>query len=109
VKPPSRRAIAAPKLQTGTPLARPLPSVGRPAASKTRQASITVAKLSGGSTRYCAAQHGFAPGLGAGRLFDSAFGHATGACDNPDVSRMYFEALKWSLGITDGDAMPRPR
>ena len=27
--------------------------------------------------------------------------------DNPDVYRMYFEALKWSLGLTDADATPR--
>jgi type 1 glutamine amidotransferase len=45
---------------------------------------------------------------GKGRVFYSAFGHAASAWDNPDVYRMYFEALKWSLGITDGDATPRP-
>lgn len=45
---------------------------------------------------------------GKGRVFYSAFGHAPSAWDNPDVYRMYFEALKWALALTDGDATPRP-
>ncbi|HKB11224.1 MAG TPA: ThuA domain-containing protein [Vicinamibacterales bacterium] len=44
---------------------------------------------------------------GKGRVFYSSLGHAAGTWDNPDVYRMYFEALKWSLGLTDGDATPR--
>lgn len=39
MKPPSRRATAPAKLHTGTPLVRPLRSLGWPAASKMRQAS----------------------------------------------------------------------
>jgi len=46
---------------------------------------------------------------GKGRVFYSSLGHAASTWDNPDVYRMYFEALKWSLGLTDGDAAPRPR
>ena len=46
---------------------------------------------------------------GRGRVFYSSLGHAASTWDNPDVYRMYFEALKWSLGLTDGDASPRPR
>jgi uncharacterized protein len=46
---------------------------------------------------------------GKGRVFYSSLGHASSTWDNPDVYRMYFEALKWSLGLTDGDATPRPR
>ena len=34
--------------------------------------------------------------------------YRTSAKDNPDVYRMYFEALKWSLGMTEADATPRP-
>ena len=34
---------------------------------------------------------------GKGRVFYSALGHARATWDNPDVYRMYFEALKWSL------------
>lgn len=45
---------------------------------------------------------------GKGRVFYSAFGHAASAWDNPDLYRMYFEGLKWSLGLVDGDATPRP-
>jgi uncharacterized protein len=45
---------------------------------------------------------------GKGRVFYSAFGHAAAAWDNPDVYRMYFEAIKWSLGLTDADVTPRP-
>jgi uncharacterized protein len=45
---------------------------------------------------------------GKGRVFYSSLGHAAGTWDNPDVYHMYFEALKWSLGLTDADVMPRP-
>jgi type 1 glutamine amidotransferase len=45
---------------------------------------------------------------GKGRVFYSSLGHAPATWDNPDVYRMYFEALKWSLGLTDADASPRP-
>ena len=45
---------------------------------------------------------------GKGRVFYSAFGHAPATWDNPDVYRMYFEAIKWSLGLTDADVTPRP-
>jgi type 1 glutamine amidotransferase len=45
---------------------------------------------------------------GKGRVFYSSFGHAASTWDNPDVYRMYFEALKWSLGLTDAVVAPRP-
>ena len=45
---------------------------------------------------------------GKGRVFYSSLGHAPATWDNPDVYRMYFEALKWSLGLSEGDATPRP-
>jgi type 1 glutamine amidotransferase len=45
---------------------------------------------------------------GKGRVFYSALGHAAGTWDNRDVAQMYFEAIKWALGLTDGDATPRP-
>ena len=50
----------------------------------------------------------WAKSYGRGRVFYSAFGHAPAAWDNPDVYRMYFEALRWALGLADGDATPRP-
>ena len=45
---------------------------------------------------------------GKGHVFYSSLGHAASTWDNPDVYHMYFEALKWSLGLSDGDATPRP-
>jgi type 1 glutamine amidotransferase len=46
---------------------------------------------------------------GKGRVFYSTLGHATEAWDTPQIQTMYFEALKWALRLTDGDATPRPR
>ena len=46
---------------------------------------------------------------GKGRVFYSSFAHAASTWDNPDVYHMYFEALKWSLGMTDADATPRAK
>ena len=45
---------------------------------------------------------------GKGRVFYSSLGHASSTWDNPDVYHMYFEALKWSLGLSDADVTPRP-
>jgi type 1 glutamine amidotransferase len=45
---------------------------------------------------------------GKGRVFYSSLGHAAETWDNRDVAQMYFEAIKWSLGLTEGDATPRP-
>ncbi|HET6956705.1 MAG TPA: ThuA domain-containing protein [Vicinamibacterales bacterium] len=46
---------------------------------------------------------------GSGRVFYSSLGHAAETWDNRDVAQMYFEAIKWSLGLTEGSATPRPR
>jgi uncharacterized protein len=45
---------------------------------------------------------------GKGRVFYSSLGHEASTWDNRDVAQMYFEAIKWALGITGGDATPRP-
>lgn len=45
---------------------------------------------------------------GKGRVFYSALGHDRKTWDNPDIYQMYFEAIKWSLGLTQGEAAPRP-
>jgi len=45
---------------------------------------------------------------GKGRVFYSSLGHAAETWDNRDIAQMYFEAIKWSLGLTQGDATPRP-
>jgi hypothetical protein len=45
---------------------------------------------------------------GKGRVFYSSLGHATETWDNRDIAQMYFEALRWALGLTSGDIAPRP-
>jgi type 1 glutamine amidotransferase len=45
---------------------------------------------------------------GKGRVFYSSLGHDASTWDNRDVALMYFEAIKWALAITEGDATPRP-
>jgi len=46
---------------------------------------------------------------GKGRVFYSTLGHAPESWDTPLIQTMYFEAVKWALGLTEGDATPRPR
>jgi uncharacterized protein len=45
---------------------------------------------------------------GQGRVFYGSFAHDAKTWDNPDVYHMYFEAIRWALKLTDGDATPRP-
>jgi type 1 glutamine amidotransferase len=44
---------------------------------------------------------------GKGRVFYSSLGHASETWDNRDVAQMYFEAIRWALGLSEGDATPR--
>ena len=44
---------------------------------------------------------------GKGRVFYGSFAHDAKVWDNPDVYHIYFEAIRWALGLTDGDATPR--
>jgi uncharacterized protein len=39
---------------------------------------------------------------GKGRVFYSTLGHTKEAWDDPDIQTMYFEAVKWVLGLTPG-------
>jgi uncharacterized protein len=50
----------------------------------------------------------WAKAYGKGRVFYSSLGHAAETWDNRDVAQMYFEAIRWALGLTEGDATPRP-
>ncbi len=43
---------------------------------------------------------------GKGRVFASSIGHHAEAFDDPEVSQMYAEAVKWALGLTEGDEQP---
>jgi uncharacterized protein len=45
---------------------------------------------------------------GNGRVFYSSLGHASATWDIRDVQQMYFEALRWALGMTDAELKPHP-
>ena len=45
---------------------------------------------------------------GKGRVFYSTFAHDAKTWDDRDIGQMYLEAIKWALGLTDGDVTPRP-
>jgi uncharacterized protein len=45
---------------------------------------------------------------GRGRVFYSSLGHLDSSWDAPQIQQMYFEAIKWSLGLTDYTPHPHP-
>jgi type 1 glutamine amidotransferase len=49
----------------------------------------------------------WAKSYGRGRVFYSILGHDADSWDNPVLQQMYFNALRWALGLVDGDATPR--
>lgn len=44
---------------------------------------------------------------GKGRVFASTLGHTREAYADPEIVRMYSEAIKWVLGLSDGPSTPR--
>ena len=46
---------------------------------------------------------------GKGRVFYSTLGHTKEAWDDPDIQKMYFEAIKWVLGLTEGSTASHPK
>jgi type 1 glutamine amidotransferase len=46
---------------------------------------------------------------GKGRVFYSTLGHTEEAWSDPDIRKMYFEAIKWVLGMTEGNTTTHPR
>ncbi|HEX3941522.1 MAG TPA: ThuA domain-containing protein [Acidobacteriaceae bacterium] len=46
---------------------------------------------------------------GKGRVFYSSLGHPIEAWQDPDIRKMYFEAVKWTLGMTEGSTASHPR
>jgi type 1 glutamine amidotransferase len=46
---------------------------------------------------------------GKGRVFYSTLGHTNESWNDPDIKKMYFEAIKWVLGMTEGSTAPHPR
>jgi hypothetical protein len=45
---------------------------------------------------------------GKGRVFYSSLGHVTENWDDPRLQKMYVEAIKWALGLSEADTTPRP-
>lgn len=45
---------------------------------------------------------------GRGRVFYSTLGHTVESWKDPDIRTMYFEAIKWSLGMTEGSTTSHP-
>ena len=46
---------------------------------------------------------------GKGRVFYSTLGHTEEAWKDPDITKMYFEAIRWALGLTEGSVDSHPR
>jgi hypothetical protein len=46
---------------------------------------------------------------GKGRVFFNALGHRNEVYDRPDIQKMMVESVKWVMGLTEGDANPRPK
>ena len=46
---------------------------------------------------------------GKGRVFYSTLGHTEESWDDPDVKKMYFEAIRWALGMTEGSTATHAR
>jgi type 1 glutamine amidotransferase len=46
---------------------------------------------------------------GKGRVFYSSLGHREEVWDRPDIQQMWTEGVKWAMGMTEGDAAPRPK
>ena len=44
---------------------------------------------------------------GKGRVFYCGLGHRPEVWERPDIRKMWIEAVKWTMGMTDGDASPR--
>ena len=46
---------------------------------------------------------------GKGRVFYSTLGHTEESWQDPDIRTMYFEAVKWALGLTEGSTEPHAK
>ena len=74
--------------------------------------SLDPSRLDYNNPRVHRADHDFAVAwskmYGKGRVFYSTLGHTTESWKDPDIRTMYFEAIKWSLGMTDGSTASHP-
>ena len=68
--------------------------------------SLDPSKLDYNNPRVHRQDHDFAVAwakdYGKGRVFYSTLGHTNEAWKDPDIRKMYFEAVKWALGMTEG-------
>ena len=75
--------------------------------------SLDPTKLDYNNPRVHRTDHDFAVAwskmYGKGRVFYSTLGHTTEAWDDPEITKMYFEAIKWVLGMTEGSTASHPR
>ena len=75
--------------------------------------SLDPTKLDYNNPRVHRADHDFAVAwtkmYGKGHVFYSTLGHTTEAWDDPQIRTMYFEAIKWSLGLTEASTTSHPR
>ena len=46
---------------------------------------------------------------GKGRVFYSILGHSPESWDSPVIQQLYFNALRWSMGLVDADITPLPK
>jgi uncharacterized protein len=51
----------------------------------------------------------WAKSYGKGRVFASSIGHTIESFSDPEVARMYSEAVKWALGLTSAGVTSHPR
>ena len=75
--------------------------------------SLDASKLDYNNPRVHRKDHDFAVAwskmYGKGRVFYSTLGHTKEAWDDPDIQKMYFEAIKWVLGMTEGSTASHPK
>jgi hypothetical protein len=50
----------------------------------------------------------WAKSYGKGRVFYSTLGHPVENWDRADMQKMFFEGIRWALGLVDADITPRP-
>jgi len=50
----------------------------------------------------------WARNYGNGRVLYNGLGHNQEVWDRPEIQKMWLEMVQWSLGLTPGDASPRP-
>ncbi len=75
--------------------------------------SLDSKKLNYDNPRVHRTDHDFAVAwdkmYGKGRVFYSTLGHTQESWSDPDIRKMYFEAIKWALGLTEGNTTSHPR